>query len=79
VVRKIPNERNDNRCRLSKCVMAGLVPDFSEDVRIESPIGALGDKKFRLPQSQTTGTLNRHARENRQPGSAAAWIPVMRE
>jgi hypothetical protein len=60
--------------------MARLVPDFREDVRIESPIGALGDKKFRLPQSQTTGTLNCHARENRHPArQRGGLVPVMRE
>jgi hypothetical protein len=52
VVREIPNERNNSRCRLSKCgVMAGLDPAINDDLRIENAASSLRGREVSCRRS----------------------------
>src|ERR1700727_286941 len=51
-VQKIPNERNNSRCRLSKCgVMAGRVLAIHEDMRIDSAARVLRGRQVLFRRS----------------------------
>ena len=82
VVREIPNERNNSRCRLSKCgVMAGLVPAIHEDVRIDSAISALGGREVPSTSVRNYGHINLSCPRKRASSEAAPrpGFPLARE
>jgi hypothetical protein len=62
-VQEIPNERNNSRCRLSKCgVMAGLAPAIHEYLRIENAASSLRGREVSFRRSSFLAAWRRRTR-----------------